>query len=92
MNTTGKDEPEDFSTGDRITVIFDDPPCEQLIAIVHRKLSDIEEGCSTEVEQYVDYWLEIHCEGEESAPVRNILLLTTGRYWLDGRFITIRKL
>lgn len=92
MSTTGKDGSEDFSAGDRITLTFDDAPSEQITATVHRKLSDIEEGCSTEVEQYVDYWLEIHCEGEESAPIRNILLLTTGRYWLDGRFITIRKL
>ena len=92
MSTSGKDEPEDFSPGDRITLIFDDAPGEQIIATVHRKLSDIEEGCSPEVEQYVDYWLEIHCEGEECTPVRNILLLTTGRYWLDGRFITISKL
>ena len=92
MSTTGKDGAEDFSAGDRIALIFDDLPGEEITATVHRKLSDIEEGCSPEVEQYVDYWLEIHCDGEKGATICNVLLLTTGRHWLDGRFVTIRKM
>ena len=90
MSTTGNHGAEDFSAGDRISLRFDDTPGEQITATVRRKLSDIEEGCSTEVEQYVGYWLEICCEGDESATICNVLLLTTGRYWLDGRFVTIR--
>ena len=92
MSTTGREKAEDFSAGDRITLIFDDLPGEEITATVNRKLSDIEEGCSTEVEDYVDYWLEITCEGDGGGTICNVLLLTTGRYWLDGRFVTIRKL
>jgi hypothetical protein len=85
------DGSDDFAAGDRISLIFDELPGEEIIATVHRKLSDIQEGCSPEVEQYIDYWLEIHRDGDEGATIYNVLLLTTGRYWLDGRFVTIRK-
>lgn len=91
MSTTGMDEAEDFSSGDRISLIFDDLPDEEVTATVHRKLSDRQEGLSPEVEDYVDYWLEINCEGDDGGTICNVLLLTTGRYWLDGRFVTIRK-
>ena len=92
MSATGKDETGDFFAGDRISLIFDDIPDKEITATVHRKLSDWEEGLSPEVEEYVDYWLEINCEDEKGGTICNVLLLTTGRYWLDGRFVTIRKI
>ena len=92
MSTTRKDGAEDFSAGDRISLIFDDTPGEQITATVRRKLSDIQEGLSPEIEDYVDYWLEIACAGDKGETTRYVALLTTGRYWLDGRFVTIRKM
>lgn len=91
MGTTGTYGAGDFFAGDRISMTFDDTPAEQITGIVRRKLTDIEEGCSTEVEDYVDYWLEITCDGAETGAICEVLLLTTGRYWSDGRFLTIHK-
>jgi hypothetical protein len=82
----------DFFAGDRISLIFDEPPGEEIIATVTRKLSDWEEGLSPEIEDYVNYWLEISCEGDSDGTICNVLLLSTGRYWTDGRFVTIRKM
>ena len=91
MSTTASYGSDDFSAGDRIRLTFDDLPGQEIFATVHRKLSDREEGLSPEVEQYVGYWLEIHCEGDQLPAICNVLLLTTGRYWIDGRFVTICK-
>jgi hypothetical protein len=83
---------EDLFAGDRIGLTFDDTPGDQIMATVCRKLSDRQEGLGPEVEDYVAYWLEISCEGDADGAICNVVLLTTGRYWLDGRFVTIRKL
>ena len=82
----------DLYVGDRISLIFDDTPQDQITATITRKLSDWEEGLSPEIEDYIDYWLEITCDGNRSGTICNVVLLTTGRYWLDGRFVTIRKI
>jgi hypothetical protein len=78
--------------GDRITLTFDDTPSDRITATVSRILSDREEGLGPEVEDYIAYWLEICCEGETDPMICNVVLLTTGRYWLDGRFVTLRKI
>jgi len=82
----------DISVGDRIVLTFDDIPRDQITATVTRKLSDTQEGLSPEIEDYVDYWLEISCDGDKSGTICNVLLLTTGQYWLDGRYVTICKM
>jgi hypothetical protein len=92
MSTTGTDGAQDFSAGDRISLTFDDAPGEQITATVRRKTSDIQEGLSPEIEDYVDYFLEITCSGDDGETVRYVASLTTGRYWLDGRYVTIHKL
>jgi hypothetical protein len=92
MSTTGTDGAQDFSAGDRISLTFDDAPGEQITATVRRKTSDIQEGLSPEIEDYVDYFLEITCAGDKGETVRYVASLTTGRYWLDGRYVTIHKL
>ena len=91
MSTMGEVGPENFSAGERISLIFDDTPGQQTLGTIRRKLSDLEEGCSTEVEDYVGYWLEITCDGAQTGTVCEVLFLTTGRYWSDGRLLTIRK-
>jgi hypothetical protein len=92
MSATVQDGADDFFAGDRISLIFDDTPGEQIIATVNRKLSDCQEGFSPEVQDYVGYWLEISCEEDKLGGICNVLLLTTGRYWIDGRFVTLRKM
>lgn len=83
---------EDLLTGDRINVIFEDLPCEQINATVNRTLSDKEEGLGPEVEDYVAYWIEITLDGETCPTMCNMVMLTDCRYSLDGRFVTIRKI
>jgi hypothetical protein len=83
---------EDLFAGDRINLIFDDMPCEQIAATVNRTLSDREEGLGPEVEDYVAYWIEITLDGERCSTMSNVVLLTNCRYSLDGRFVTIRKI
>ncbi len=83
---------EDIFVGDRIALTFDDIPRDQITARVTRKLSDTQEGLSPEIEDYVDYWLEISCDGDKRGTICNVLLLTTGQYWFDGRYVTIYKM
>lgn len=90
--STRTDLSGDFFAGDRISLIFDDAPGGEIIATITRKLSDWEEGLSPEVEDYVHYWLEISCEGTTDGSICNVLLLSTGQYWTDGRFVTLRKM
>lgn len=92
MSTTGKVGPEDFSAGDRISLTFADTPDHHITATVRRKVSDRQEGLAPEIEQYVDYWLEINCAGDDAETIRYVAQLTTGRYWSDGRYVTIRKI
>ena len=92
MSTTGNVGPQDFSAGDRISLTFADTPDQPITATVRRKESDRQEGLAPEIEQYVDYWLEISYAGDKGDTVRYLALLTTGRYWLDGRYVTIRKI
>ncbi|HEX4785234.1 MAG TPA: hypothetical protein VH350_12890 [Candidatus Sulfotelmatobacter sp.] len=83
---------EDLSVGDRISVTFDDMPRDQITATVSRTLSDTEEGLGPEIEDYIAYWIEISRDGDPRATISNVVLLTTGRYSLDGRSVTIRKI
>lgn len=83
---------QDFVVGDRISLTFDDIPRQPLIATIARTLSDIEEGLGPESEDYVACWLEISCDGDTSGAINNVVLLTDGRYSLDGCFVTIRKI
>ncbi|HEV2576462.1 MAG TPA: hypothetical protein VGU25_04550 [Acidobacteriaceae bacterium] len=92
MRTTGRVGPEDFSAGDRISLTFADAPEKQITATVQRQVSDRQEGLAPEIEQYVDYWLEINCAGDDAEKTRYVAQLTTGRYWSDGRYVTIRKI
>lgn len=83
---------EDLLAGDRISLTFDDIPCDQITATVCRTLSDTEEGLGPESEDYICFWLEISREGETRGEISNVVLMTNGRYALDGRFVTIRKI
>lgn len=83
---------EDLFVGDRINLIFDDLPREQMTATVTRTLSDKEEGMGPEVEDYVAFWIEITLDGETCPTMSNVVLLTNCRYSLDGRLVTIRKI
>jgi hypothetical protein len=83
---------DDLFSGDRISLTFDDIPRDRVTASISRKLSDREEGLGPEIEDYIAYWFEINCEGDTRGEINNVLLLTTGRYWLDGQFVTIRKI
>jgi hypothetical protein len=83
---------EDLFVGDRITLRFDDTPRDQITATVVRTLSDKEEGLGPEIENYVACWFEISREGDPRGAIDNVVLLTTGRYSLDGRLVTIRKI
>ena len=78
--------------GDRISLTFDDMPRDRIIATVARMPSDIEEGLGPQIEDYVARWLEIRPDGDTRAAISNVLLMTNGRYSLDGRFVTIRKI
>lgn len=92
MSTTGNVGPEDFSAGDRISLTFADTPDQPISATVRRKVSDRQEGLAPEIEQYVDYWLEISYAGDDAKATGYVAQLTTGRYWSDGRYVTIRKM
>ena len=83
---------EDLFVGDRISLRFDDIPGDEITATVRRTLSDVEEGLGPESEDYICSWLEISREGETSGVIDNVLLMTNGRYSLDGQFVTIRKI
>lgn len=83
---------EGLAVGDRIALTFDDIPSDQIIATVARMLSDTEEGLGPESEDYVCSWLEITREGDTLGAINNLLLMTNGRYSLDGRFVTIQKI
>ena len=83
---------ENLSVGDRVRVTFEDTPCDQITATISRMLSDRQEGLGPEIEVYIATWLEISPETETRAEVRNVLLMTDGRYSLDGRFVTIHKI
>jgi len=83
---------ENLFAGDRISVTFDDTPCNQITATVARTLSDTEEGLGPESEDYICYWLEICAEGDPPEAIKNVVLMTNCRYSLDGRFVTIRKI
>lgn len=90
--STRTDLSGDFFAGDRISLIFDDQPGGEIVATITRKLSDWEEGLSSEAEDYVSYWLELTCDGATDGSICNVLLLSTGQYWTDGRFVTLRKM
>ena len=83
---------EDLFVGDRISLTFDDIPGDEITATVCRTLSDMEEGLGPESEDYICSWLEISREGETSGVIDNVLLMTNGRYSLDGQFVTIRNI
>jgi hypothetical protein len=83
---------EDLFVGDRIILMFDDMPSDQITATVARTLSDTEEGLGPEIEDYVAFWVEINRDGDASGAINNVVLMTNGRYSLDGRFVTICKL
>jgi hypothetical protein len=83
---------EDLFVGDRINLIFDDIPSEQMTATVTRTLSDREEGLGPEAEDYIACWVEITLDGETCPTMSNVVLLTNWRYSLDGRSVTIRKI
>ena len=83
---------EDLFAGDRVSLTFDDTPCDQICATIARTLSDTEEGLGPESEDYICYWLEICPEGDTSGAIKNVVLMTNGRYSFDGRFVTIRKI
>ena len=83
---------EDLFIGDRISLTFDDIACDPITATVARTLSDAEEGLGPEIEDYIAYWLEVSREGDTCQTVSNVVLMTNGRYSLDGRFVTIRKI
>jgi hypothetical protein len=83
---------EDLFAGDRISLIFDDIPGEQITATVSRTLSDREEGLGPEIEDYVAYWVEITLDGQTCQTMCNVIMLTNCRYSLDGRIVTIRKI
>ena len=83
---------EDLVVGDRISLTFDDIPRDQIIATVARTLSDSDEGLGPESEDYVCFWLEISREGDTAGAINNLLLMTNGRYSLEGRFVTIQKI
>jgi hypothetical protein len=83
---------EDLLVGDRISLTFDDISRDEITATVCRTLSDTEEGLGPESEDYICLWLEISREGETRGAIDNVLLMTNGRYSLDGQFVTIRKI
>ena len=83
---------EDLCIGDRISLTFDDTPDDHLTGTVSRILSDREEGLGPEVEDYIACWLEISLEGDTPRTICNVVLLTTCRYSLDGRLVTIHKI
>jgi len=80
---------EDLVVGDSISLTFADLPVDQIIATVAGTLSNSEEGLGPESEDYVCFWLEITREGDTLGALKNLLLMTSGRYSLDGRFVTI---
>ena len=83
---------ENLLVGDRITLTFDDGPCDEVVATIANRLSDEQEGLGPESEDYVCFWFEITREADPSGAIANLLFMTNGRYSLDGRFVTIRKL
>ena len=83
---------EDLFLGDRISLTFDDFPRDQITCTVARTLSNTEEGLGPEIEDYISYWIEISREGDMRGAINNVVLLTTFRYWFDGRYVTIRKI
>jgi len=83
---------EDLFLGDRISLTFDDFPRDQITGTVARTLSNTEEGLGPEIEDYISYWIEISREGDARGAINNVVLLTTFRYWFDGRYVTIRKI
>ena len=83
---------EQLLAGDRITLTFDDTPRDEMTATVARTLSDTQEGLGPEIEDYVAFCLEISREGDTRGAINNVVLMTNGRYSLDGRFVTIRKI
>ena len=83
---------EDIFVGDRISLVFDDAPREQITATVNRMLSDEEEGLGPEIEYYVACWIEVILDGDACSTMSNVVLMTDCRYSLDGRAVTIRKI
>jgi hypothetical protein len=83
---------EDLFVGDRISVIFDDIPCNQITPTVSPMLSDRKKGIGPETEDYVACWIEITLDGDTSPSMSNVVLLTDCRYSLDGRSVTIHKI
>lgn len=83
---------EDLYAGDRITLTFDDSPCDHITATVVRTLSDRQEGLGPEIEEYIACWVEISREGDTPRAINNVVLMTDGRYSLDGRVVTIHKM
>ena len=83
---------ESLFAGDRISLTFDDTPCDQITATISRTLSDTEEGLGPESADYICSWLEICPEGDPPGAIKNVVLMTNCRYSFDGRFVTIRKI
>ena len=92
QRTRNENKMENLFAGDRISLTFDDTPCDPITATVSRTLSDTEEGLGPEIEDYICYWLEICREGDPREAICNVVLMTNGRYAFDGRFVTIRKI
>ncbi|MFL6117323.1 MAG: hypothetical protein ACJ786_39115, partial [Catenulispora sp.] len=72
---------EDLVAGDRIRLTFEDKTGDQKTATVTRTLSD--KGLGPEIEDYVACWIEITLDGESCPTMRNVVLLTNFRYWVD---------
>jgi hypothetical protein len=81
--------------GDRFSFFYlDVPACEPRAAIVHRILSNREEGLSPEADEYIDGWLEaLPCDPASgpAAPTESftIVLRIDNAIYLDGRPISI---
>jgi hypothetical protein len=85
--------------GDRFSFIYlDEEGCEPRAAIVHRLLSNREEGLSPEADEYIDGWLEAFPvdlapdpASDPAAPIQSftIVLRIDDAIYLDGRPISV---
>ncbi len=84
--------PDDLRVGDRIEIAFDDAPQETMNAIVTGFESDQQEGFSPEIEDYVACWVDLNESSSTEARSRRALALgTDGRYAIDGRIVTWKR-
>ena len=82
----------DLQPGDQIEIVFVEAPGQSVKATVTRFLSDRQEGFSTEVEDYINCWMEV-CPEQCDALSQNqtIAFGVDWKYYLDGRPVEIRK-